>query len=215
MTRLEGLSPLDEQLGSFPKRAVIDLLEPLLFPPERPPSPEMPEGTPRAYAILDAAKLVNLSETLETSGLPHRCLFKGAAQETWGHVAPWLVALDQENRLTRRLFTQGEGPVGLWDLAPALYFTSTLGLHELWRHFRKFTRIEDEAGKWIYFRFWEAISIRMLYLSRDLPSAAAFFRPCPVLIAPVPREGACLIVSQSLSAPGMSPPPPALMETAP
>lgn len=30
-----------------------------------------------------------------------------------------------------------------------------LSLDDMWRHFRKFTRIQDEDGKWFYFRFWE------------------------------------------------------------
>lgn len=28
-------------------------------------------------------------------------------------------------------------------------------LDDMWKHFRKFTRVHDETGKWYYFRFWE------------------------------------------------------------
>ena len=26
----------------------------------------------------------------------------------------------------------------------------------MWKHFRKFTKVQDEGGKWFYFRFWES-----------------------------------------------------------
>lgn len=220
MARLSGLKPLDRQMGIWPKASVIEALaDPLFGPLPSAKAPVADHAAQSCYAVLDAAKITNLVEVLAASGKPHRCLFKGQAQETWGHVAPWLVRLDPDARLTRQLFTQGEGIFGLWDLQASLFVRSALPLDGLWRHLRKFSRIEDETGRWVYFRFWEAVSVRMLYLSRDLPGARAFFTPCPVLAAPLPDEDACLLVtaqplpSQPLPPPALSPqalPPPAL-----
>jgi hypothetical protein len=49
------------------------------------------------YAILDAARIPNLPEILAQGTARHECLFKGAAYDDWGHVAPWLVALDESD----------------------------------------------------------------------------------------------------------------------
>src|SRR5690606_23777068 len=72
------------------------------------------------------------------------------------NVAPWIVRLENGNDFTRRLFTGSEGINGLWDKELGIYIRSRIGLVELRRHFRKFTRVQDENGKWFYFRFWES-----------------------------------------------------------
>lgn len=196
LLRLRDLAPLDPQIGVWPKRSVIPALDDALFGPA-------PDGSkPASFAILDAAKLANLPETLDGSGLRHRCLFKGDALRDWGHVAPWLVALEPGHRLTRRLFTAADNGLGLWDKAAAMYLRSSARLDDLWRHFRKFTRIEDGAGRWIYFRFWEPVALMMLYRSQSLPGAVSFFRPCPVVIAPEPADRACMVLtSRYMAAP--------------
>ncbi|RCW77727.1 DUF4123 domain-containing protein, partial [Paracoccus lutimaris] len=38
---------------------------------------------------------------------------------------------------------------------PGIYVRAHGTLDDMWRHFRKFTRVQDESGKWYYFRFWE------------------------------------------------------------
>ncbi len=196
LLRLHDLDPLGPQIGIWPKQSVIPALQEALFG-LAPPGAEdaAPLGS---YAILDAAKLANLPETLDSSGLRHRCLFKGAALRDWGHVAPWLVALEPGHRLTRHLFTGGDSGLGLWELAAAMYLRSGARLDELWRHLRKFTRIEDADGRWIYFRFWEPVALMMLYRSRSLPGAMNFFRPCPVVIAPEPQARSCMILTSRL-----------------
>jgi hypothetical protein len=144
ITKIAGVSPLDNQLGVEPKKTVPDALREVLF------------GGPLAtYAILDAAKGAGLPVMLADSGLAHRCLFKGEALEDLGDVGPWLVRLEETHDFTRRLFTKGDAPWQMWDKEPGIYVRSAATLDELWRHFRKFTRVQDEVGKWYYFRFWE------------------------------------------------------------
>jgi len=44
----------------------------------------------------------------------------------------------------------------MWDKEPGIYMRSRGSLEDMWKHFRKFTKVQDETGKWFYFRFWEA-----------------------------------------------------------
>ncbi len=159
---LEGVAPLDAQIGAFPKKTVPDALHDALFGQPEPTTAEIeaaggdPAAVPhlQTYAILDAAKLTNLPELLERSGLEHRCLFKGAAYDELKNVAPWIVRLEEGNVFTRNLFTRSDAHWHLWDKEPGIYVRSRGTLDDMWRHFRKFTRAQDENGKWFYFRFW-------------------------------------------------------------
>lgn len=154
-------TPLDAQIGVEPKRCVPAGLEPLIFgqPPasarEREIAGPGPLPPMLSYALLDAAKVPNLADLLAGSGLEHRCLFKGEPAETLRDVAPWLVRLEPEARFTRNLFTAGKMPGALWDRRPGVLIRSRAEFQPLWAFLRKFTRLQDEAGKWFYFRFWE------------------------------------------------------------
>ncbi|MFV0644700.1 MAG: hypothetical protein ACK5NN_09415, partial [Sphingomonadaceae bacterium] len=37
---------------------------------------------------------------------------------------------------------------------PGIYVRSRGSLDDMWKHFRKFTRVQDESGKWAYLNFW-------------------------------------------------------------
>ncbi|MDO5606533.1 MAG: DUF4123 domain-containing protein [Paracoccus sp. (in: a-proteobacteria)] len=199
MRVIADVIPLDHQPAVLPRQSVPPALMDALFGPQ--PQPDAsPDGTadpaaPGTYAVLDAAKIANLPEELENGGLPHLCLFRGAAQQEWGHVAPWLVALTPEARLTRRLFTD-KPYFGLWPAAAAMFVRSDLGLDALWRHFRRFTRIRDGQQRWLFFRFWEAQSLVMLHESAHLPGAKRFFAPCLSVLAPVPDRAQCILFTR-------------------
>ncbi|MEP1495397.1 DUF4123 domain-containing protein, partial [Pseudophaeobacter sp.] len=147
-----NIVPLDDQFGVSSYKTVPDPLCHYLLGPSDAHDALM--GT-ETFALLDAAKVPALSEFLETSGLQHRCLFTGAAYDELKDVAPWLVRLEEGNSFSRNLFTRSNAPWHLWDSEPGLYLRSLGTLDQLWRHLRKFTRVQDEAGKWFYFRFWE------------------------------------------------------------
>lgn len=161
---IEGVRPLDAQIGIFSKKTVPDILYDVIFGQSAPTEAEIEgrngdtEITPplQTYAILDAAKIANLPQLLENSGLEYRCLFKGDAYDELKDVAPWIVRLEEGNSFIRNLFTKSDLPWHLWDTSSGLYLRSRGTLEQLWKHFRKFTRVRDEAGKWFYFRFWEA-----------------------------------------------------------
>ncbi|RJL21518.1 DUF4123 domain-containing protein [Paracoccus siganidrum] len=145
ISELSPPTPLDLQIGWFPKSNVPAFLRDALFA----------ETDSQTFAILDAAKVTGLSEMLEHSGLEHRCLFKGKAYDDLGDVAPWLVRLEENNGFTRNLFTRGDASWHLWQSDPGIYLRSTASLEELWQHFRKFIRMRDSQENWLLFRFWE------------------------------------------------------------
>jgi len=162
---IEGVEPLDMQFGVHPPKTVPDALYEPLFGQPDPSAAEMAQygGADKVpplntYAILDAAKVVNFVEMLEASGLEHRCLFKGEAAQEMRDVAPYVVRLKEDVDFTRNLFSKDpeqEVPWFMWDCEPGIYVRSRGSLDDMWKHFRKFTKVQDENGKWFYFRFWE------------------------------------------------------------
>lgn len=160
---IEGVEPLDIQIGVFPKKAVPDVLYDALFGQPDPTAAEIeaaggdPAAVPpmQTYAILDGAKVTNLPELLERSGLEHRCLFKGAGYDELKNVAPWIVRLEEDNAFTRNLFTRSDAHWHLWDREPGIYVRSRGTLADMWRHFRKLTRVKTDSGQWLFFRFYE------------------------------------------------------------
>lgn len=161
---IRNVEPLDQQFGVQPKKTVPEILYSTLFGLSEPSAAEIAAAgdDPAAvlpmqtYAVLDAAKIVNLPELLGTSGLEHRCLITGKSYDELKNVAPWIARLEDGNDFTRRLFTGSNGINGLWDKDPGIYVRSRGTLQDMWKHFRKFIRVQDESGTWFYFRFWEA-----------------------------------------------------------
>ncbi len=159
---IEGFEPLDPQTDAFSTSTVPDALFETIFGQPEPPVIKLgaPGGNTSAarplqtYAILDAAKVTNLPELLECSGLEHRCLFKGKAEDDLKNVAPWVVRLEEGNPFTRSLFTRSDAAWHLWNAQPGIYVRAYGTLDGMWRHFRKFTRIQDEKGKWYFLAFW-------------------------------------------------------------
>lgn len=161
---IEGVEPLNTQFGEPKPPTVPVALQGAMFGQSAPKEGEEAAdatnvvGVPplHTYAILDAAKLTNLPEMLETSGLPHRCLFKGAAYNELKEVAPWIVRLEDGHAFTRNIFTTSDAPWHLWKKDPAIFLRSPKPLEYVHRHLRKFTQLRTETGHLEYFRFWES-----------------------------------------------------------
>lgn len=163
--------PLDSQLGQWPKQLIPEAVQPLLFPLDD--NPRM--GT---FALLDAARIPNLRERLDTTEIRYTCLFNGAAAAQWGHVAPWLVQLKPDSRLLRPLFSDSGQPGDLWHSAAAVFLRSTSGLGELRAHFRKFTKLYDpERERMMFFRFYAPETLRTLIAALPPQRLQHFARP--------------------------------------
>jgi hypothetical protein len=160
VTDIGPVEPLDAQFGVHPKKTVPAALQDALFGQPAPSAAERAafgEAPLATYAVLDAAKLpYMLTGLLDTSGLRYQSLFQGAAQEELAEHAPYLVELKEDHDFTRRLFIGPDCPGGLWDRDLGIFLRTRAGFDALRGHLRKFTRLQDETGKWFYFRFWEA-----------------------------------------------------------
>ncbi|KIT15172.1 DUF4123 domain-containing protein [Jannaschia aquimarina] len=152
---IKGVEPLNDQFGVAAPLTVPPALRKALFGQPAPNEGSAPSPPLHTYAVLDAARVQGLPEMLETSGLDHACLFQGEAAEDYRDVAPYLVHLEEGQQLTRQLFIQGDAPWEMWDAEPGVFLRSTAPLDALKKHLRKFTKVQDQDGRWVYFRFWE------------------------------------------------------------
>lgn len=168
---IEAVEPLGLQFGVHPRKTVPDsLYEPLFGQPE-PTEAELEqygtvEAVPpmRTYAILDAAKMPYLlTGHLERSELRYQCLFQGETAEELKEHAPYLVELEDGNDFTQRLFTGPEGVNGLWEKELGIYIRSRAEFDEVRKHFRKFTRVQDEKGSWYYMGLWNPFQTAQNY----------------------------------------------------
>ena len=161
---IEGVFPLDTQIGAFPSKPCPDVLAAQVFGLSGDPSKH-------AYAILDAGRIPNLEERLEFRDEQHSCLFRGQAGEDLKGIAPWMVSLGPADRLTRSLFTSSGQPGDLWMNDAAIYVRSHKGFSSRFAHFRKFTKLMNDAGNWSFFRFWEPWMLQVLAMrSERLPA---------------------------------------------
>lgn len=179
---LHHVQPFDAQFGAWPKKYTPVQLNDYLFGALTGDQ----SICPKTYAILDSAKVLGLAERIAASGLEFRSLFKGATAEELESVAPYLVTLNARHDLTRQLFTRAGQPSDLWDAAPGIFIRSDLTFHDIWRHFRKFTRVQDDNGKWYYFRFWEPQWIAATLTEMPPSDVVRFMAGIQLIIATCP-----------------------------
>ncbi len=171
--KIKDVEPLDGQRGVWPEKNIPDSLVEPLFGHVEPTAEEIAhygsaDAVPlmRTYIVLDGAKMQWGNSEIEACKMPCRCLFKGDAVEELKDVAPYLVELDPENRFTRCLFKYvPEMPdemtsVHLWHKEPGIYIRTRAEFDAVWKHLRKFPRVQDDKGQWYFFRFWEPRVLR-------------------------------------------------------
>ncbi len=139
---IKDFAPLDDQDDD----KVPEMLLPVLFAQDA--------GAPGAFAILDAALVANLADSLATSGLAHKCLFREEGDEDLRDVAPWLVALDPAVDFTRHIFTQSDAPWDLWGKGVGILLRSHKPIDALCDHLRRFTKVATPSGTTLYLKFW-------------------------------------------------------------
>ena len=123
-----------------------------------------PEAGPpvRTYLLVDATlrKAVSKVFDLDMLDVETRCLFKDDAAEEWKETAPYLIDLTLPS-------TAWEDPSQVpafhrsfvadhWGRATGIVVRSTADMDAIWRHFRRFTRVQvEEDMRWSLFRFWD------------------------------------------------------------
>ena len=114
---------------------------------------------PHVFACLDANRIPNLPELLDSGGVPHQCLFQGALAESAGDLAPWLVQLGPNDRLLAQLMTShgadASNPFGFLEAEAGIFIHSDMSIGHLHRHLRRFLRVRSPDDRTFLFRFWE------------------------------------------------------------
>lgn len=121
------------------------------------------EGQPAclSFAILEPSHVPGLAEIVVGSGLPHLCLYRDDADGSTplAKLAPWLVQLDPDVRLSRNLIThdpQAPHHWHLWHARAALFLRSALSLNRLAEQLRRWNMILDENGRRQFLRYWDS-----------------------------------------------------------
>lgn len=122
----------------------------------------------------DVRGVFDLDDELD---VPARCLFQGEAAETLKGSAPYIVdlSLSASNGKVSRFHSDFFRHH--WGKGTGIIVRSQASMDDLWRHFRKFTRLQvAEDRRWVFFRFWDP-RIALSYFTGicDWPDRAARF----------------------------------------
>lgn len=164
---ITGIEPLDMQLAAHPRLCVPHILHGILFGQPDPSLAEIERygnsaSVPplKTYGVFDANRAPYLlTGLLESAEVAYQCLFQGKAEEELKEYAPYLVELQDKNELTQHLFTGRDGVNGLWEKDLGIYIRSRRDFSDMRQHLRKFTRVQDDSGKWHYYTPWDGAAL--------------------------------------------------------
>ena len=146
---------------------------------------------------------MGLPELLANMRLRHMCLYTGKMGEETRDLAPFLVALEPDHKLTRMLMTEGDGMQHLWARDYGVFVVSPLGFDALYAHFRKFTSVLDETGEnRLYLRFWSNAVMRA-FAQHRAPDAliSDLLAPCTLIFRDLHRVDGPAVIALSQEAP--------------
>ncbi len=176
---LGEVAPLADSFGADRSVTCPDALLPHLF--------DRPDRT--LFAVVDAAAIPDLLPRLEVEGLRHESLFQGKAGEDLAEVSPWLVELAADSVNLRRLMTRSDrAGRGWYGADAALFMHSRSDFDGLRRHLRKFTKLPDERGEWMFLRFWSEQFRDYLANQPDAPLPGAFYDQIEALFCRMPGD---------------------------
>jgi hypothetical protein len=128
---------------------------------------------PQVFAVVDGARDVRIAPMLRTTGLENACLFAGTLVPELQAAAPWLVRLSPKAGLTRALLEAGWHEH--WFVLVRVRADVTL--QQLQRHLRTLLRVQDEAGRFLLFRFYDPRVLRVYLPTCTRAEADAMFGP--------------------------------------
>jgi hypothetical protein len=103
----------------------------------------------KTWAILDAARDERIYRAVDRSYAEKCCLFAGNISPQLREVAPYLVRFENDDDLANMVLDKG------WGNAWGVFFSSSASLETLRKHFRRFLRVSDEAGRRLLFRYYD------------------------------------------------------------
>ncbi len=135
------------------------------------------------YTVLDGASVPELLPKLSEAKEEWACLYRGELEPDLAEVAPYLVKLRSESPLTDWILTEG------WGNHWGIFAVTQAGLEALRRHFRHFLRVKDDAGKILYFRFYDPRVLRVYLPTCNRAEIKAFYGPVLRYIAEDAKTG--------------------------
>jgi hypothetical protein len=123
------------------------------------------------YAVLDGACDIRIHRMIEASELAWRCLYAGTLPRELREVAPYLVHARPQAVATRELVTAG------WGRAWGIWLVSAAPLDEVYRHLRRFLRVQDPRGRGLLFRYYDPLVLGAFLPTCTADQLAALFGP--------------------------------------
>src|SRR5262249_44286008 len=123
------------------------------------------------FAVLDSAREASLPKRLQQSSAEFVSLYRGEPEESLANVAPYLVRVDRNSRVTSWLL--GEG----WGNSWGVFLVASGSLEDLRRHLRHFLMVRSQDGKELYFRFYDPRVLRVYLPTCTAPELTHFFGP--------------------------------------
>lgn len=121
------------------------------------------------YAILDGASITNLLPKLDEYEPSCYCLFPGELSPDMAEVAPYLVHLPADSPFTEWVLVEG------WGNHWGIFAMSKSIISVMRNHLRKLTRIRDEKGKLLHFRFYDPRVLNKYLVTCTSEELTAFF----------------------------------------
>lgn len=124
-----------------------------------------------AYAIFDGARDPDVVPLLAASRLASRCLYVGDIDPALARVAPHLVRLSRTDARCEAILARA------WGAAWGVFCRAQCPMEALHRHFRRFLRVRDEAGRSLLFRYYDPRVLRTYLPTCLAPELAYVFGP--------------------------------------
>jgi hypothetical protein len=152
--------------------------------------PEGEKSKLGVWAILDCARDPRIYLALLESRLEFRCLYSGKLPRALEMVAPHLVELFPNHRLTAKLLDEGWGQA--WGV-----FLKIDDPANLRHHLRKFLKVQDEAGRPLLFRWYDPRVLRAYLPTCTADELKQVFGPIHSFVVEDAQEGACAEFSRA------------------
>jgi len=123
------------------------------------------------YIILDAAKMGYRIDEAKRFNDDHKCLYKGDAEQSLYHVAPWLFTFELDSSFAEwYLASSGQQNWGI-------IVESEADMKTLYLHFKKFLWVQTEFNKKLYFRFYDPRVLPTFLETSELEQLTEFYGP--------------------------------------
>lgn len=123
------------------------------------------------WVILDGARERRIYGHVVDTYLESSCLYSGPLPPALEVAAPYLVQLEYDDRLTRRVIEEG------WGRSWGVFLKSPTSLKQLRRHLRGFLVVRDPHGKRLVFRYYDPRVLRIYLPTCTADELRAVFGP--------------------------------------